>query len=306
VKNFTQLQADGSTACANWLFSGSFNEDGNMMARRENVDTHPAGIGLYSKWAWAWPVNRRIIYNRASVDAQGIPFDARRWVIQWDSAAKDGQGDWVGDVVDGGGAPGARHPFIMIPEGYGRLFGPGLADGPFPEHYEPWESPVENILHPAVDINPACTIYPEAINPRGSVDEYPIVATTHRISAHWQTGAMTRHLPWLLELQPEMFVTLSQALAGDHGILNGDRMFVESARGRIEAVAYVTERMPTLQVADKVVHVIAMPWHWGFMGLHAPGGYGSGASANTLTVFMGDANTTIPETKAFLCRIGKV
>jgi formate dehydrogenase-N alpha subunit len=305
VKNFTQLQADGSTACANWLFSGSYNEDGNMMARRDNTDTHPAGIGLFSKWSWSWPVNRRIIYNRASVDLKGVPFDAKRWVMRWDAAANEGKGDWVGDVVDGGGAPSDRHPFIMVPEGYGRLFGMGLADGPLPEHYEPWESPVENVLHPSVGINPACLIYPEAINPRGRVEEYPVVATTHRISEHWQTGAMTRHQPWLLELQPEMFVTLSRELAAEHGIQNGDKIYVESARNRIEVVAYVTERMPVLQVNGRKVHVIAMPWHWGFMGPEKPGGHGSGASANLLTVFMGDANTTIPESKAFLCRVGK-
>jgi formate dehydrogenase-N alpha subunit len=306
VKNFTQLQADGSTACANWLFSGSYTEDGNMMARRDNADTHPAGIGLYGKWAWSWPLNRRIIYNRASVDPTGKPFDPTRWVIQWDAGANEGKGNWAGDVPDGGWPPADKLPFIMAAEGYGRLFGMGLADGPFPEHYEPWESPVENILHPSVDINPACVIYPEAINPRGTVDEYPVVATTHRLSEHWQTGAMTRHQPWLLELQPEMFVTISQALADEHGIQNGERIFVESARSRIEVVAYVTNRMPALNVAGQKVHVIAMPWHWGFMGPEKPGGYGSGDSANALTVFMGDANTNIPESKAFLCRIGKV
>jgi formate dehydrogenase major subunit len=306
VKNFTQLQADGSTACANWIFSGSYNEDGNMLARRDNTDTHPAGIGLYSKWAWAWPVNRRIIYNRASVDLTGQPFDPVRWVIRWDPTAKDGAGDWVGDVPDGGGPPGAKHPFIMRSEGFARVFGMDLVDGPLPEHYEPWESPVENILHPSVDINPACLIYPAEINPRGAVEAYPIVATTHRLSEHWQTGAMTRHQPWLLELHPEMFVTLSQALADEYGIQNGDKIFVESARAHIETVAYVTDRMPVLEVNGRKVHVIAMPWHWGFMGSEKPGGYGSGESANLLTVFMGDANTMIPESKAFLCQIGKV
>ena len=277
-----------------------------MMARRDNTDTHPAAIGLYSKWAWSWPVNRRIIYNRASVDATGKPFDPARWVIRWDASAKEGQGDWIGDVVDGGGGPGARHPFIMVPEGWGRLFALGLADGPFPEHYEPWESPVQNILHPQVDIDPACTIYPETINRRGTPQEYPIIATTHRLSEHWQTGAMTRHQPWLLELHPEMFATLSQALADEYGIRNGDRIYVESARARIEVIAYVTNRMPVLEVGGQKVHVIAMPWHWGFMGAEKPGGYGSGDSANLLTVFMGDANTSIPESKTFLCRIGKI
>jgi formate dehydrogenase major subunit len=141
VKNFTQLRDDGSTASANWLYSGSYNEDGNMMARRDNVDHHPAGIGLYKDWAWAWPVNRRIIYNRASCNAKGEPFDPDRFVIRWTGP----ETKWEGDVPDGGWPPEAKHAFIMKPEGHARIFGPGRADGPFPTHYEPWPGRPEPI-----------------------------------------------------------------------------------------------------------------------------------------------------------------
>ncbi len=294
VKNFTQLRDDGSTACANWLYSGSYNEDGNMMARRDNTDTHPAGIGLYSNWGWAWPVNRRIIYNRASCDAQGRPFDPARFVIRWNGKK------WEGDVPDGGWPPGARYAFIMKPEGHARIFGPGLADGPFPEHYEPWESPVANVLHPANATNPAFIPCSPEISEPCDPQRYPIVATTFRVSEHWQSGAMTRNVPWLAEMHPEMFVEMSPELAAEKGIRNGEKVIVESVRGSIEAVAIVTRRLQPFRLNGRIVHQVALPWHWGYKGLV------TGGSANELTPPVGDANTMIPETKAFLCDIRKV
>lgn len=295
VKNFTQLRDDGSTACANWLYSGSYNEDGNMMARRDDTDTHPAGIGLYSNWAWAWPINRRIIYNRACCDSRGVPFDPKRFVIRWNAAEKK----WEGDVPDGGWPPGAKYAFIMKPEGHARIFGPGLADGPFPEHYEPWESPVPNILHPDTPTNPAFQPCRPEISEASDPSRYPIVATTFRVSEHWQSGAMTRNLPWLVEMQPEMFVEMSPELAEEKGIQNGDKVIVESIRGSIEAVALVTRRLRPFHLNGRIVHQIAMPWHWGYRGLTV------GGSANELTPPVGDANTMIPETKAFLCEVRK-
>jgi formate dehydrogenase major subunit len=293
VKNFTQLRDDGSTACANWLYSGSCNEDGNQMARRDGADTHPGGIGLHANWAWAWPLNRRIIYNRASCDAKGRPFDPDRFVIRWNGTK------WEGDVPDGGWPPGARHAFIMKPEGHARIFGPGCADGPFPEHYEPWESPVRNLLHPDQSINPAFRIWDSEMDSRGERDRYPIVATTYRVSEHWQSGAMTRNQPWLAEMQPDMFVEISAELAAAKGIGNGECVIVESARGSIEAVAMVTRRMRPLRVDGRVVHQVGLPWQWGYKGLV------TGGSANELTPPVGDANTMIPETKAFLCNVRK-
>ncbi len=290
VKNFTKLSDDGSTASSNWLYSGSYNEDGNMMARRDNTDHHPAGIGLYSNWAWAWPVNRRIIYNRASCDNEGNPFDPERFSIRWNGEK------WEGDVPDGGWAPGTKHAFIMKPEGHARIFGAGRADGPFPEHYEPWESPVVNQMS-GTQMNPAFKIF-KGDEP-GTPDEFPIVGTTYRLSEHWQSGAMSRNNPWLNELHPGLFIEMSEELAQEKGIANGDEITVKSARGQVAGVAMVTRRFKPFQINGQVVHQIGLPWHWGYAGLS------TGDSANVLTPPVGDANTMIPETKAFLCNVEK-
>lgn len=292
VANFVGLKDDGSTSCGNWLFSGSFTEAGNMMARRDPKDT--SGIGLYSGWSWCWPLNRRILYNRASVDLTGNPWDPSRVVMKWDTTTKK----WSGDVVDGFGsnAPAEIYPFIMLPEGVARLFGMGMADGPFPEHYEPWESPVKNTLS-GTQFNPATKIWhPEE---QGTSAKYPYVATTYRVSEHWQAGAMTRNLPWLVELMPAMFVEIGEELAGEKGINNGVKVLVESARGEIQGIAMVTNRLVPLMVNGQIVHQVGLPWHWGYSGLS------TGDSANCLTPHIGDANTTMPEYKTFLVNVKK-
>jgi len=292
VKNFTELQADGSTSCGNWLYN-YYTEEGNLAARRELED--PTGVGLYPKWAWDWPVNRRIIYNRASVHpVTGEPWDKERPVIIWDAMAKK----WSGDVPDGATPPGTVHPFIMKPEGYARLFGSDRTDGPFPEHYEPWESPVTNFMS-RQQINPVFKIWASAMDYQGQANRYPIVATTYRLTEHMQAGAMTRNLSWLVELQPEMFIELSEKLAAEKGVKNGDRVVVESARGKVEGVAIVTPRFRPFNINGRTVHQIGLPWHWGYMGLS------TGDSANVLTPHVGDANTMIPEFKAFLCDLRK-
>ncbi len=300
VANFTKLTADGSTTSANWLYSGSYTEAGNMMARRDDTDYHPANIGLYSNWSWCWPVNRRIIYNRASCDTTGQPYDPARFVVRYTGGA------WEGDVPDGGWPPDARYAFIMKPDGLAHIFGTGLADGPFPEHYEPWESPVAvtgNPLGHSQKFNPVYwrpTDAEEVLFTVGERAEYPIVGTTYRVSEHWQSGAMTRNLKWLAELQPDMFVEMSEELANDLSIDNGETVKVKSQRGELEAVAIVTKRMKPFQIEGQSVHVVGLPWHWGFQGLV------TGGSANILTPAVGDANTAIPETKAFLCKIEKI
>jgi len=298
MASFGGLKADGTTSSGNWLYCNQYTEaDGNKLKRRD-LTPDPFDVGLYPNWSWCWPVNRRIIYNRASVDLNGVPWDKEKPVIWWQD------GKWVGDVPDGGWPPMAvdpvatKWPFIMKDEGFARLFGMGLADGPFPEHYEPWESPVENMMS-GTDISPVFLKGASADKQRGTSDKYPIIATTYRMVEHWQAGAMTRNLPWLVELMPEMFVEISEELAGELGIKNVDKVIVESARGSIEAKALVTKRFKPLRVNGSVIHEIGMPWHWGYAGI------AKGDSANVLTPHVGDANTMIPEYKAFLVNLKK-
>ncbi len=300
MASFSGLKADGTTSSGNWLYCASYTEDGNMAARR---DTTPDmfNIGLYPKWAWCWPVNRRIIYNRASVDLDGNPWDKEQPVIKW-NPTKGEKGGWDGDVPDGGWPPinvdpvGTRWPFIMKAEGHARLFGNGLVDGPLTEHYEPWEGPVANAMSKQQN-NPVIKIWRP--DEQGTPDKYPIVCSTYRVCEHWQGGQMTRNMPWVIEAQPEPFVEMSEELAEDKGIANGERVIVESARGRVEVVAVVTKRFKPFQMNGRKVHQVGIPWHWGYIGLS------TGASANELTPHVGDANTTIPEFKAFLVDVKK-
>jgi formate dehydrogenase major subunit len=293
VPSFAYLKDDGSTVSGNWLYCGSYTEAGNMMKRRSLED--PGGMGSYHNWAWCWPVNRRILYNRASVDLDGKPFNRQKPVISWNRATRK----WEGDVPDGGwppmNEPGTKSPFIMIPEGYGRLFAAGLADGPFPEHYEPAESPVDNCMT-AQQCNPAAMIPDDFFS---DSDKYPYVGSTYRVTEHWQAGAMTRNLPWLVELVPDMFVEISTTLAKAKGLKNGDMATITSARGAIEARVLVTPRIKPMVIRGKTVEQVGMIWHFGFNGL------AKGSSANVLTAAVGDANTGIPESKAFLCDIRK-
>jgi formate dehydrogenase-N alpha subunit len=294
VPSFAFLTDDGSTACGNWLYSGSYTDTGNMMARRNDEDA-PNKIGLYPNWAWCWPVNRRIIYNRASCDENGKPYNPKRWVVQWNADEKK----WIGDVPDGPWANSERYAFIMRPEGVACFFASSLADGPFPEHFEPLESPVNNIMS-SQQFNPIAKVtQDEFVDRLGTPEMFPIVATTFRVSEHWQAGAMTRNLPWLAELMPDLFVEISEELAKDKGIANGDRVIVNTARGSIEGYAVVTNRFKPLLITGKLVHQLGLPWHYGYEGL------AKGDIANNLTHNVGDANTHIPEYKTFLCDLKK-
>jgi formate dehydrogenase major subunit len=315
VPSFAYLQNDGSTSSANWLYCNSYTAKGNMAARRKREK--PGGIGLNLEWAWCWPVNRRIIYNRASVDGYGRPWDAEHPVISWDPNAKGGKGGWIGDVPDGGwppmlkadGTPNpkTKHPFIMKPEGHAHVFGPGRTDGPFPEHYEPIECPVEKNLLSGQLVNPTAPTYGTDMDVYRTCDpRYPFVATTYRVGEHWQTGVMTRWQPWLLETQPQLFVEISHELAKIKGIKNGEKVIVESARGKVKAVAIVTHRFRPFKIGGKtveggsIVHQVGLPWHFGWV--HPKDG---GDSANLLTPSTGDPNTRIPETKAFMVNVRK-
>jgi formate dehydrogenase major subunit len=310
VPAFPMLQADGSTSCGNWIYCASYTEKGNMAARRGTQDK--SGIGLYSEWAWAWPVNRRIIYNRASVDPDGKPWDPKRAVIKWDAVKEDPvskkPGMWVGDVPDGPAPPMATEkgklPFIMMTNGVGGLFGPGLADGPFPEHYEALECPLEENMLSKQRINPTIKLFGDKADAFFSCDmRYPFVATTYRVSEHWQTGVMTRHEPWLLEMQPQMFVEMSEELAKEKSIQNGEKVMVKSGRGELWAIAIVTSRFKPFKIGGSTVHQVGLPWHFGWQ---YPVDGSGGDSANLLTPTVGDANTMIPESKAFMVNVVKV
>jgi len=318
VTNFTKLADDGTTSSGNWLYCQSYNMDGNNMARQTASDPATDVIGLNAEWAWCWPINRRVIYNRASVDLKGAPWDAEHKVISWDPTLKEGAGGWAGDVPDGGWAPMqnadgtdnpvSKLPFIMRRYGMGQIFG-AMTDGPFPEHYEPLESPLATNpmgyarrLNPAVVIPPAEEMSPVA-TPGGS--DYPIVCSTYRVTEHWQTGVMTRWIPWLNELQPEMFVEMSEELAAEKSIANGDRVLVTGIRqpAGVQAVAIVTKRFKPFTIQGETVHQVGIPWSYGWV---APNPDATRVTcANLLTPNVGDPNTRIPESKAFMVDVVK-
>ena len=298
VPSFAFLQADGSTSSGNWLFCQSYNAAGNNMARRKKDD--PTGLGLFSQWAWCWPVNRRVIYNRASVDLDGKPWNPKRPLIKWEG------GKWVGDVPDGGWPPMSNKektklPFIMKPDGLAHVFGLALNDGPLPEHYEPLECPVPKNAMSSQFTNPTIKIFAGEMDKYLTCDpRFPFVATTYRVTEHWQTGVMTRWQPWLIEAEPQMFVELSEELAKMRGIKNGEKVKVASVRGEVECVAMVTTRFRPFKLGDVTVHQVGMPWCFGWV---VP--KDGGESANLLTPNVGDPNTMIPESKAFMVNVTK-
>jgi formate dehydrogenase major subunit len=315
VPGFAQLKADGSTACGCWIYSGVFAGGVNQARRREPGDvTDPAGGWVSPEWAWAWPANRRILYNRASADPEGKPWSDRKRYVWWDEERSRWTGYDVPDFPvdkrpdyrapeDGGrgmDAISGDDPFIMMGDGRAWLYSPsGLLDGPMPTHYEPVESPVPNALYPERGANPVAILWERPDNPVNATADprWPCVATTFRLTEHHTAGAMSRNLPWLAELQPEMFVELDPVLAAERGIEDGGWLCVMTERGEIEARAKVTERMRPLRVAGRTLHQIAIPWHWGY------GGGATGDSANDVLHLSGDPNTNIETTKAFTCDV---
>jgi formate dehydrogenase major subunit len=292
VDTFGQLRDDGSTACGCWIYSGSWTERGNMMARRDTND--PGNTGAYSNWAFSWPANRRILYNRASADLDGKAWDPKRKLIEWNGTA------WTGyDVPDiaVNAKPRDVGPFIMNAEGSARLFARGLMrDGPFPAHYEPFESPVVNVMAPKIRGNPAARIFPADLAALGTSDKFPYAATSYRLTEHFHYW--TKHVWVNAVLQPEFFVEISEQLAAEKNIHKGGWVKVSSNRGSVYAKAVVTKRIKPLICDGKTVHVVGIPLHWGFTGA-AKKGFGP----NSLTPFVGDANTDTPEFKAFLVNV---
>ena len=292
LSSFGELRDDGTTAAACWIYTGSWTEDGNMMARRDNSD--PSGMGVHANWSFSWPANRRTLYNRASCDLDGRPWDPERVIVEWNGER------WVGaDVPDIGltAKPREVGPFIMNPEGTSRFFSRRLMrDGPFPTHMEPFESPIENPFNRRMRGNPVARIFPDDLAGLGTSDEFPFVATSYRLTEHFHYW--TKHNRTNAVTQPEFFVEISEQLAADRGIAKGDRVRVWSSRGQIWAKAVVTKRIQPLVCDGKPVHIVGIPIHWGFKGA-ARKGFGS----NSLGPFVGDANIETPEFKAYLVNI---
>ncbi len=298
VPGFPNLQSDGTTSCGMWVFCGAFSKDGtNLMTRRGKDD--PTGLGLYPNWSYAWPMNRRVIYNRASVDPDGNPWNPAKPLVKWVD------GKWVGDVIDGGGAPvnqsGGKLPFIMKPDGVSSLFGPGLGDGPFPEHYEPLEGPfTQNLMSPQHN-SPIIKIFSGEMDKYANADpKYPIVMTTYSCTEHWCSGAITRWQSYLVEMMPEAYVEMSEELAAEKGIENGERVVVESIRGSVKCVATVTKRFKPLTCGGKQVHLVGSTFNYGWLFPE-----NCGDTINLLTPNVGDGNSMTPEYKAFMVNIKK-
>jgi formate dehydrogenase major subunit len=300
VPSFGLLQADGKTSSGNWIYCGGFTQDGANLAMRRKKDD-PTGLGLYPQWSWVWPVNRRIIYNRASVDLNGQPYNPKRPLLAWVD------GKWVGDVPDGPWPPMAdlgngKYPFIMKPDGLASLFGPGLADGPFPEYYEPLEGPISKNPMSKQLTSPIIKIFSGTCDPVAGCDpRYPFVMTTYTSTEHWCTGGSTRWQSWLTEAQPQVYVEISEELAQMKGIKNGERVKVESARGSLTCVAMVTTRFRPFKCGDHVIHQVGMTYNYGWLFPKD-----CGDSANLLTPTVGDGNAMTPEYKAFMVNVKKV
>ncbi|MBN2402490.1 MAG: formate dehydrogenase-N subunit alpha [Spirochaetes bacterium] len=288
VPEFGRLKDDGSTVAGNWLYCGSYSETGSMTARRSTRDLS-SKLGLYPGWAWSWPGNSRILYNRAGVNRLGKPWAQEKQLTEWDDV-------WEGDAVNGEGmaGPAEKNPFIMLEEGVGKIFAGNMADGPLPEHYEPMESPTGNLLNAAA-FNPA--IIAAKQNQGGNSRVYPYIATVFRIAEQWQQGVMTKNLSWLDELSPFYLCEISQSLAEAKGIRNGDKVSIHSLRGKLSAYCMVTKRIQPFIINGRKIELI---------GIVSNSGNATILNCfNNLAHDIGDANSGVPEYKAFLVNMDR-
>ncbi len=311
----TELRDDGSTTCGCWIYCGAYAGGTNQTARRKPGSDQS---WVAPEWGWAWPANRRILYNRASADPDGRPWSDRKAYVWWDAGEKKWTGHDVPDFeadkppdhvpapdAKGPDAIGGRDPFVMQVDGKAWLFAPaGLTDGPLPTHYEPQESPFANALYgqlrnPARQLTDASgghnLYHPSDGEPASDV--FPYVATTYRLTEHHTAGGMSRWQPYLSELQPEMFCEVSPELAAERGLEHAGWATIVTARGAIEARVLVTDRVASLTVAGRRVHQVGLPYHWG------PNGYSTGDAANELAHLSLDPNVHIQEVKAFTCDV---
>jgi formate dehydrogenase major subunit len=308
VRGFSDLKDDGSTACGCWIYSGVTPEPGRNRANERRITDNP----LQPEWGFAWPQNRRVMYNRASADPEGRPWSERKKLVWWD----EGKRRWVGnDEPDfepdkppsyrpapdakGMAAIAGTEPFIMKPDGVAWLYAPAVKDGPLPTYYEPIESPVGNLLYPRQAGTPSVRTFDGPLNRLADspTADFPVVACTFRLTEHYLSGPMSRFNSWLNELQPAMFAELSPELAVESGIEHGGWLVVESARTAIEARAMVTRRIKPLLVDGRTVHQIGLPFHWSFAGETV------GGNANDLTSLVAEANVSMHEGKVFACRV---
>jgi formate dehydrogenase major subunit len=304
LPGFAWLRDDGTTSCGNWLYSGSWTEAGPQMQRRSTDD--PSGLGIYPNWAWSWPANRRVMYNRASCDLNGKPWDPERRQVWWNEAQQRWVGNDVPDFKVDSKPSDHMGPFIMNPEGVGRIFGPlaAFADGPFPEHYEPVESPIANPLHPQQSNNPVAKKFTSDMDKLGSPDQgFNVVCTTYRLTEHYHYW--TKNNPMNVELVPEPFVEVPAQLADEMGITGGEKLKISSARGVYIAKAMVTRRIKPMMIDGKKTYQIGIPIHWGYVGIPEERGDTSLTPANALSPAAIDPNAFTPEFKGFLVKIEK-
>jgi len=304
LPGFAWLKDDGTTACGNWIYSGAYTEAGNLTARRDPGD--PSGMGVHQNWGWSWPANRRVLYNRASCDVDGKPWDASRRQVWWNNDLQKWVGNDVPDFKADSKPSEHMGPFIMNPEGIGRIFAPlaAFADGPFPEHYEPTESPIENPLHPAHSKNPVVKRFKTPDDKYATPQEgYDIICTTYRLTEHYHYW--TKNNPMNVQLVPEPFVEIPEELAQERGIRGGDVLKVSSIRGTYIAKAMVTKRIKRMTIAGKKTYQIGIPIHWGFRGIAEDEDKTHKTLTNQLSPAVVDPNAYTPEFKGFLVKVEK-
>ena len=306
LAGYADLKADGTTACAMWIYGGFYNNNDapldpaqQPIGQRDNSDK--TGLGLNTTWAYAWPNNRRILYNRASADINGKPWNPDKVLCEWtgDSWILNDAADFVAKKGDDPVPPNNK-AFFMLWEQNGRLESYGMEDGPLPEHFEPFETPVEtNLLNGSLN-SPCMKFANNESTKHGSASDYPIVATTYSVTEHWQTGGQSRACPALVEAMPSQFIEISEELASEKGIASGDMVRVWNNRGSVEVNAVVTKRIKPFTVHGNTQHLVGLTHHFGWSDL-----FGTGDVVNDLTPNVGDPNSQTPEYKAFLVNIEK-
>jgi formate dehydrogenase major subunit len=304
LPGFAWLKDDGTTTSGNWLYCGSWTEAGALLQRRGTED--PSGLGIYPNWGWSWPMNRRVMYNRASCDLEGKPWDPSRKQVWWNEAGQKWVGNDIPDFKPDSHPKDHMGPFIMNPEGVGRLFVPlgAVADGPFPEFYEPVESPTANLLHPQQSSSPIVRKMTTPLDKYGTAEQgFTVVCTTYRVTEQYHYW--TKNNPMNVQLIPEPFIEIPVELADELGIRGAEKIKVTSARGTYIAKAFVTRRIKPMTIQGKQVFQIGLPIHQGFRGIVEDEDRDARTPANYLSPTVVDPNAYTPEFKGFLVKVEK-